>query len=487
MIVFPFRTSLLGSEHRITFCQNIYGDILMLSYIHCAAKMTISSKKALGPALLLASTSVPALGQDTPAPAVPAEAAASVDSSAMRAEVAGIEEEISEAEAELAGYEGGLIATLVQARIETLKLTRAILENQAAAAGGGAVTAITVPVAAPDEARAAEILRDIEAQLKIIEEAEAEAAGAGGLVGALAVSRALTEKLTLTQLRAAWMAARYGTIVPVAVTAAPQVASTAPAADRPEDAAEPDSRASLPEWADPDHPEIDYTKSIFSAMAGQGYQIRGWWGLEETRAEIDNSPLVFARNVSAVPDTGFMPTTPGLFFRCREGESSVIYDADTYISGNFRSDTLPTSIRIDDRPAETQQWSKLTTSKGSGLFGVRAEAMMRRLLDAEKAFFRIEDGGQRYDASFDLAGIQPVVEAVAGACGFSLLELTRDDYRAIQTMLNAAGFDTGAPDEVWGNGSARAMREWQEENGLPATGAPDRTSLEAMGITLAAE
>ena len=53
---------------------------------------------------------------------------------------------------------------------------------------------------------------------------------------------------------------------------------------------------------------------------------------------------------------------------------------------------------------------------------------MRRLLDAEKVFFRIEDGGQRYDASFDLAGIQPVVEAVAGACGFSLLELTRDDY-----------------------------------------------------------
>lgn len=50
-------------------------------------------------------------------------------------------------------------------------------------------------MAAPDEAWAAEILRDIEAQLKIIEEAEAEAVGAGGLVGELAVSRALTEKL----------------------------------------------------------------------------------------------------------------------------------------------------------------------------------------------------------------------------------------------------------------------------------------------------
>lgn len=410
-----------------------------------------------------------------------------MDPQDLHAEVVAIEREISEAEAELAGYEGGLIVTLIHARIETLKLTRAILENRAAASGGGAITEIIVPMAAPDEARAAEILRDIEAQQKVIEEADGEAAGAGGLVGALAVSRTLTEKLTLTQLRAAWMAARYGTIVPVQVAAAPQVASTAPPASRVEGADDPDSRASLPEWADPDHPEIDYTTDIFSALAGQGYQIRGWWAFEENRAEIDDSPLVFARNVSAVPDGGFMPTTPGLFFRCREGESSVIYDADTFISGNFRSDTLSTSIRIDDRPAEAQQWSKLTTSKGSGLFGVRAEAMMRRLLDAERVFFRIEDGGQRYDASFDLAGIQPVVEAVAGACGFSLLELTRDDYRAIQTMLNAAGFDTGTPDGVWGNGSARAMREWQGENGLPASGAPDRASLEAMGITLADE
>lgn len=113
MIIFSLQASVLGSEHRITFSQNIYGDLLVLSDIHCAAKVTISSKRALGLALLLASTSAPALGQDTPASAVPAEAAASVDSSALRAEVAGIEEEISEAEAELAGYEGGLIVTLI--------------------------------------------------------------------------------------------------------------------------------------------------------------------------------------------------------------------------------------------------------------------------------------------------------------------------------------------------------------------------------------
>lgn len=457
----------------------------MLSAIHCAANMTLPSKKALGLAFLLASASVPALAQDAPpAPRAPAEMAAAANPSALRAEVVEIDREITEAEAELAGYEGGLIVTIIQARIETLKLTRAILENQAVAAAGGAVTEITLPVAAPDEARAAEILRDIEAQLAVIEEAEAEAAGAGGLVGALAVSRVLTEKLTLTSLRAAWMAARYGTIVPVEVAAAPRVAA-APTGARPaakEDGQE--SQASLPEWADPAHPEIDYTRSVFEAVAKEGLAIRGWWAVSEGRAEVDDSPLVRAINISAYGE-GFMPKMPKLIINCREGTTSIIYDTDDMIIGNYSSDTMATTFRIDDRQAQTENWGTLTSRRGSGINGERAETMLRRLMEAEKMFLRIDDRGERHDATFDLAGIQPVVEATAAACGFSLLELSREDYRAIQTMLNAAGFDTGTPDGVWGNGSARAMREWQEQNGLPATGAPDRASLEAMGVNIA--
>ena len=77
----------------------------------------------------------------------------------------------------------------------------------------------------------------------------------------------------------------------------------------------------------------------------------------------------------------------------------------------------------------------------------------------------------RYDAAFDLAGIEEAIEAVAGACGWSTLDLSPDDYRAIQTCLNAGGFN-GAPDGVWGNGSRNAMRAFQEQNGLLITGAP---------------
>ena len=44
------------------------------------------------------------------------------------------------------------------------------------------------------------------------------------------------------------------------------------------------------------------------------------------------------------------------------------------------------------------------------------------------------------------------------------------------------GFDAGTPDGVWGNGSRNAMRAFQERNGLAPTGAPDRATLEALGI-----
>lgn len=458
----------------------------MLSDIHRAAKMAISSKRVLGLAFLLATVSVPALAQDGTAPTAPAEVAVAVDAQELREEVAEIEREIAEAEAELAGYDGGLVVALIQARVETLKLTRAILENQLAAAGGGTVTEVTVPVAAPDAARAAEILQDIEAQMAVIRKAEAEAANAGGLVGALAVSRVLTEKLTLASLRGAWMTARYGSILPVDLPQGARVASPAPAAPSEMAGDDEPSGSAAADWADSNHPEIDYNTSIFTALADE-YTFHGWWALQESRAEIDDSPIVFAVNLSAFEDTSFMPTNPRLTIACREGEASIIYDTDSYISGNYRSSTMTTTYRLDDAPAETEEWSKLTSSKGSGLFGSRGQAYLRKVYSAEKLFLRIQNDGASHDATFSLAGIQPVIDATAAACGFSLIELTRDDYRAIQTMLNTAGFNTGTPDGVWGQGSASAMRSWQEQNGLQATGAPDRASLEAMGIALGAE
>lgn len=149
----------------------------------------------------------------------------------------------------------------------------------------------------------------------------------------------------------------------------------------------------------------------------------------------------------------------------------------------MRRNSFDITYRIDSAPAQSTRWNELTTNKGAGLFGSGSEAFLRDLYDADDFFIRLTDGdGQRHDAEFDLAGVQTAVEAVAGACGWSTIDLSRDDYRAIQTLLNAGGFDAGTPDGVWGSGSRSAMRAFQEDNDLPPTGAPDRATLEALGV-----
>ncbi|MCZ0814156.1 hypothetical protein N5A93_18200, partial [Roseovarius sp. EGI FJ00037] len=110
----------------------------------------------------------------------------------------------------------------------------------------------------------------------------------------------------------------------------------------------------------------------------------------------------------------------------------------------MRRDSFDITYRIDSNPAQSTRWNELTNNKGAGLFGSGSEGFLRGLYDAESFFIRLTDSnGQRHDAEFDLAGIQDAIEAVAGACGWSTLDLSPDDYRAIQTLLNAGGFDAG--------------------------------------------
>ncbi|MDS9468225.1 peptidoglycan-binding domain-containing protein [Paracoccus sp. MBLB3053] len=425
-------------------------------------------------AILLSTAATSAVSQVATVPA------AAVDINALDKELKEIDREISAAEDDLKNYEGGLLVALVQARIETLKLTRAIMQNRIAAERGDTVTKVTLPIRTLDPERAKEISEEIEKQNQVIAQAEADTANAGGLVGALAISRVLTEKLTLAGLRGALMEAKYGSVLPVDVAAVPPPAAhqATPQATVPSGSSNLASAA--PEWADPEHPDIDYSAEVFASLHNEGFKMHGWWAVLESKAEIDDSPRIFAVNASAYEKHGFMTSFPKLTISCREGEASAIYDTDEFIVGDFSSDTLRTTIRIDDQTAQTSGWSKLTSSKGSGLFGGKAQALMRDLIDAKKIFIRLEEQ-KNHDETFTLAGIEPVAEKVAAACGFSLLDLTKEDYRAIQTMLNAAGFDAGLPDGVWGTGSAKALRAWQEQNGLPATGAPDRATLTAIG------
>lgn len=400
----------------------------------------------------------------------------------LDAEIAAIDSQIAEVEETISRYEGGLILSLAQSRREALLLLRAVVESRKQAEAGGAAIEVTVPAVELDPERAEQILGEMAAQQQRVEAAEQEAAAAGGLIQAVALSRVETEKLTLAQLQMAYLQARYGIAFPAVpeVTASEAPRSEAPASDATPEEDDP-TGAALP-WADPDHPGIDYSLAPFEQAHNEGDRIEGWWVINEKRAAIDDSPRVVAINYSAYDANSYTGFT-ALLAQCREGETSIVFVQDDFLISGMRRNSFDITYRIDSAPAQSTRWNELTTNKGAGLFGSGSEAFLRDLYDADDFFIRLTDGdGQRHDAEFDLAGVQTAVEAVAGACGWSTIDLSRDDYRAIQTLLNAGGFDAGTPDGVWGSGSRSAMRAFQQENDLPLTGAPDRATLEALGV-----
>lgn len=408
---------------------------------------------------------VPALAQDA----------------SLSTELVDIERQLKEIEAQAARYEGRLILTLLDARREALLLARTLVENRINAEAGAATVEVAVPAVQPDEARAAQILGEMAAVQQRIEEAEREAASGGGLIQALALSRAETEKLTLAQLQMGYLQAKYGIAFPVMV---PQPATSAPApAPAADTATPPEGAAQTVAWADSRFPAIDYTLAPFEQAHRDGHRISGWWTIESSRAAVDDSPQIIALNHSQFQPNNFMGQT-ALVARCIEGETAFVFVQDDFLMNDFRRNSFEMTLRIDDQPSQQARWNSLTTNKGAGLFGREAETFIRSIYDAERLFLRlVESNGQQHDAQFDLFGSQDAIEAVAGACGWTTLSLSADDYRAIQTLLNAGGFDVGTPDGQWGPASQTAMRAYQASVGLPETGAPDRATLERLGVS----
>ncbi|MBL1267265.1 MAG: peptidoglycan-binding protein [Halomonas sp.] len=403
-----------------------------------------------------------------------AQAGSSLDS-----EIAAINDQIADADATLSSYDGGLINTLAETRREALLLLRTMIESRQQANESGAQLEITLPAVEPDPERAEQLLGEMASQQLRVEDAENEAASSGGLIQALALSRVETEKLTLAQLQMGYLQARYGIAFPVMNQ--PSQAGTTTSHSENTSSTNASAGESFP-WADPDYPNIDYSLAPFEQAYNEGHRIEGWWTVEEELAAIDDSLRIIAVNYSAYK-TGNISGLTALIAQCREGDTSLIFVQNEFLRGDFRRNTLDITYRIDTSPAQSTRWGELTSNKGAGIFGSEAESMLRDLYDAEKFFIRITDSnGQRHDAEFDLAGVQNAIDSVAGACGWTTLDLTQDDYRAIQMMLNAGGFEAGTPDGIWGTGSRSAMRDFQEKQGLTASGAPNRETLQALGV-----
>jgi len=70
--------------------------------------------------------------------------------------------------------------------------------------------------------------------------------------------------------------------------------------------------------------------------------------------------------------------------------------------------------------------------------------------------------------------------AVQAAWPRDVQALTRDQMLALQTALNARGFDSGAPDGMMGPATQRGIRRYQRSLGLPADGYPTLDLLQGI-------
>jgi membrane-bound lytic murein transglycosylase B len=65
--------------------------------------------------------------------------------------------------------------------------------------------------------------------------------------------------------------------------------------------------------------------------------------------------------------------------------------------------------------------------------------------------------------------------------------LNREQILELQTLLNGLGYDSGAPDGLFGSATRRAVRGFQTDQALPADGFPTLALLESVraraGIT----
>ena len=357
---------------------------------------------------------------------ISAEQQANLDSELVK-----IEAEIADAQATAKKSGDSLVGALASARAQQLMLTRAILNNRLRAALGEVELEVTVPLRAPDPIRASKIRDEIKTVEAEIAAAKEEAAlYSGGLILAMIISREETAKLQLAQLKSGLYEAELG--VPMtaatvkeglstAVTADASATSTATTGADPVLVAPSEPIPSVieqPTWADANFPDIDYSDATFASLAKEGMKMMGWWAVNEIKAPIDDSLSVSAINVSAVKRGGLNGDTT-LIARCQEGETALIFNADTYLMSEYDRYSLPTVYRIDDQPSVTTNWGTLTSNQGVGLFGSEATRFLTQVEGAKKLFVRVtEKNGQNHDAIFMLDGMPAINARLKAACGW---------------------------------------------------------------------
>ena len=104
----------------------------------------------------------------------------------------------------------------------------------------------------------------------------------------------------------------------------------------------------------------------------------------------------------------------------------------------------------------------------------------------EDMYFVVRDDIVIVDHSHRIVALVPVgsAGAQASAQGSSMaLNLSRDEIRQVQIMLNEKGFNVGEPDGVLGERTRSALMQFQQRQGFHASGQIDQQTMAALGVS----
>jgi hypothetical protein len=125
-----------------------------------------------------------------------------------------------------ARYSGGLIKALIALRLEILKTNEALIQQRIHAIESRAKITVETVATKADPERAKQLQAELTKQELKVSEAEAKASiYSGGLVGAMAMMGAATERNSLAMLRQQYLIAKHGLASPHQGSATPTPAS----------------------------------------------------------------------------------------------------------------------------------------------------------------------------------------------------------------------------------------------------------------------
>ena len=312
-----------------------------------------------------------------------ASAVSAQDLVELKAELSSLSSQIETVDVTIAKYDGGLIKTLAETRKEALLLSKTLIENRILAAEGNAALAIQVPAVSPNEEKAQQLLGELAQQQKAVSEAAQEAANAGGLIKALALSRVETEKLTLSQLQMAYLQAKYGIAFPNFTTNV--------------NSGENDAKTSAVSDDDGDNGSSDGKDASSDAGERDTASESQWQFVEDFDSFNDkNSSYVFLEATSRV--SGDDPKA--VVARCdAKGGYDIYVLSNGYIGA--RNNRIPVRYRFGQNDPTTEKWNESTNGQGAFLPSSYQD-FRTSLATGEDFIFEITDySGSTSSSEFD--------------------------------------------------------------------------------------